>query len=187
MGFCKPLNLSTSTVWCCIYVSPAQSHLTLWDPMDCSLSGSSVHGILQARKLEWVAISFSRGSSRPRDQIHVSHIAGRTLYHLSHQGIPICKVHHEKCWTGWITSWNEGRNINNLRYADDATLIEESKEELKCLFMRMKEWKAGLKLDIQKSKIMASNPIISWQKDGGKMETFLGLQNHWGQWLQPWN
>ena len=88
-------------------------------------------------------------------------------------------------WMNYKLEW--GRNINNLRYADDATLMEESKEELKCLFMRMQEWKAGLKLDIQKSKIMASNPIISWQKDGGKMETFLGLQNHWGQWLQPWN
>ena len=50
---------------------------TLWDPMDCSLPGSSLHGILQARVLEWVAISFSRGSSWPRDWIHVSHIPGR--------------------------------------------------------------------------------------------------------------
>ena len=55
----------------------AQSRPTLCDPMDCSLSGSSVHGILQARILEWVAISFFRGSSQPRDQTQVSHIAGR--------------------------------------------------------------------------------------------------------------
>ena len=55
----------------------AQSCPTLCDPMDCSLSGSSVYGILQARILEWVAISFSRGSSQPRDQTQVSHIAGR--------------------------------------------------------------------------------------------------------------
>ena len=55
------------------------------------------------------------------------------------------------------------------------------------LYEGEREWKAGLKLNIQKSKIMASNPIMSWQKDGEKMETFLGLQNHWGQWLQPWN
>ena len=54
-----------------------QSCPTLFDPMDCSLPGSSVHGILQARILEWVAISFSRGSSWPRDQAQVSHIAGR--------------------------------------------------------------------------------------------------------------
>ena len=55
----------------------AQSCLTLCDPMDCSLSGFSVHGIFQARVLEWIAISFSRRSSRPRDRTQVSHIAGR--------------------------------------------------------------------------------------------------------------
>ena len=55
----------------------AQSCSTLCDPMDCSLSDSSVHGIFQARVLEWIAISFSRGSSRPRNQTRVSHIAGR--------------------------------------------------------------------------------------------------------------
>ena len=55
----------------------AQSCPTLCDPMDCSLPASSIHGILQARTLEWVAIFFSRGSSRPRDQTQVSHIAGR--------------------------------------------------------------------------------------------------------------
>ena len=54
-----------------------QSCPTLWDPMGCSLPGSSVHGILQARILEWVAISFSRGSSRPRDRTQVSRIGGR--------------------------------------------------------------------------------------------------------------
>ena len=53
------------------------SRVRLCDPMDCSPPGSSVHGILQARILEWVAISFSRGSSRPRDQTQISHIAGR--------------------------------------------------------------------------------------------------------------
>ena len=55
----------------------AQSCPTLCDPMDCSLSGSSVHGIFQARMLEWIAISFSRGSSQPRNQTRVSHIVGR--------------------------------------------------------------------------------------------------------------
>ena len=65
------------------------------------------------------------------------------------------------------------RNINNLRYADDTTLMEESKKELKSLLMKVKEEseKAGLKLNTQKSKIMASNPIISWQIDGETMET----------------
>ena len=66
-----------------------------------------------------------------------------------------------------------GRNINNLRYADDTTLMEESEEELKSLLMEVKEEnkKVGLKLNIQKTKIMASDPITSWQIDGETMET----------------
>ena len=76
-----------------------------------------------------------------------------------------------------------GRHINNLRYADDTTLMAESKE-LKSLLMKVKEEneKVGLKLNIQKTKIMASGPKTSWQIDGGTVETvrlyFLGLQNH---------
>ena len=68
-----------------------------------------------------------------------------------------------------------GRNINNLRYADDTTLTAESEEELKSLLMKMKEEseKVGLKLNIQKTKIMAFKPITSWQIDGGKMETVI--------------
>ena len=75
------------------------------------------------------------------------------------------------------------RNINNLRYADDITLVAESEEELKSLLVKVKEKseKSGLKLNIQKM-IMASDPITSWQIDGETMETvtdyFLGLQNH---------
>ena len=73
-----------------------------------------------------------------------------------------------------------GRNINNLRYADDPTLMAERKEEVKSLLMKMKEEseKAGLKLNIQKTKIMASGPITSWQIDGETVETvtdFLSL------------
>ena len=66
-----------------------------------------------------------------------------------------------------------GRNINNLRYADDITLMTESKEELKSLLMKVKEEneKVGLKLNIQKTKIMASGLITSWQKDGETVET----------------
>ena len=66
-----------------------------------------------------------------------------------------------------------GRNINNLRYADDTTLMAESEEELKSLFMKVKEEseKVGLKLNIQKTKIMASGPITSWQIDGETVET----------------
>ena len=68
----------------------AQLCLTPCDPMDCSLPGSFVHGILQTRILEWIAISFSRGSFRPRDRTQVSCPAGGTLYRLSHQGSPFC-------------------------------------------------------------------------------------------------
>ena len=78
-----------------------------------------------------------------------------------------------------------GRNINNLRYADDTTLMAESEEELKSLLIKVKEEseEVGSKLNIQKTKIMASDPITSWEIDGVTVETvadfyFLGLQNH---------
>ena len=98
--------------------------------MDCSPPGSSVRGIFQARILEWVAISSSRGSSQSRDY------------------------------------------INNLRYADDTTLMAESEEELKSPLMKVKEEseKVDLKLNIQKTKIVASGPITSWKIDGETME-----------------
>ena len=77
-----------------------------------------------------------------------------------------------------------GRNTNNLRYADNTTLMAKSEEELKSLLMKVKEEseKVGLKLNIQKTKIMASDPITSWEIDGETAETvtvyFWGLQNH---------
>ena len=77
-----------------------------------------------------------------------------------------------------------GRNIKNLRYADDTTLMAESEEELKSLLMKVKEEseKVGLKLNIQKTKVMTSGPITSWQIDGETVETvtdyFWGLQNY---------
>ena len=87
-----------------------------------------------------------------------------------------------------------GRNIKNLRYADDTTLMAESEEELKSLLMKVKEEseKVGLKLNIQKTKIMAFDPITSWQIDGERVETVAdfilgGLPNHCRWWLQPWN
>ena len=96
----------------------AQSCPTLSDPMDCSLPGSSIHGIFQPRVLEWAAIAFSG-------------------------------------------------------YTDDTTLISESEEELKSVLMKVKEEseKVGLKLNIQKTKIMASDPITSWEIDGETVET----------------
>ena len=87
-----------------------------------------------------------------------------------------------------------GRKINNLRNADDTTLMAESEEELKSLVMKEKEGseKVGLKLNIQKTKIMASGPITSWEIDGETVETVAdfilgGLHNHCRWWLQPWN
>ena len=85
------------------------------------------------------------------------------------------------------------RNLNNFRYADDTTLMAESEEEFKSLLMKVKEEseKVALKLNIQKPKIMASDPITSWEIDGETVEAvsdyFGGLQNHCRWWLQPWN
>ena len=85
------------------------------------------------------------------------------------------------------------RNINNLRHADDTTFMAESEEELKSLLMKVKESeKVGLKLNIQKTKIMASGPITSWEIDGETVEivsdfTFLGSKIAADGWLQPWN
>ena len=119
----------------------AQSCPTICDPVDCSLQGSSVHGIFQARVLEWVAISFSSGSSRPRDRTHVSHIAGRRFtlwatrealyaeYNMPNAGL-------DEAQAGIKIA---RRNINNLRYADDTTLMAKSEEELKNLLMKVKE------------------------------------------------
>ena len=88
--------------------------------------------------------------------------------------IHICRVHRKKSWAVGSKAGIKiaGRNINNLRYADDTTLTAESEEELKSLFMKVKEEseKVGLKLNIQKTKIMASGPITSWQIDGDTVE-----------------
>ena len=104
--------------------------------------------------------------------------------------------------TSWETlGWKKqagikiaGRNINNLRYADDTTLMAESEKELKSLLMKVKveSGKVDLELNIQKMKIMASGPITSREIDEETVETvsdfiFGGLQNHCRWWLQPWN
>ena len=98
----------------------------------------------------------------------------------------------DEAWAGIKIA---GRNINNLRYADDTTIMAESEEELKSLLMKVKEEseKVGLMLNIQKTRIMASSPNTSWQIDGETVETVAdfilggGLQNHCRWWLQPWN
>ena len=69
-----------------------------------------------------------------------------------------------------------GRNINNLRYTDDTTIMAETEEELKSLLMKVRVKKTGLKLNIQKTKIMASGPITSWQIDGGTRTPYLPLE-----------
>ena len=104
--------------------------------------------------------------------------------------------------TSWETlGWKKHKlesslpgDINNLRYGDDTTLMAESEEELESLLMKVKveSEKVGLKLNIQKMKIMASGPITSWEIDGKTVKTvsdfiFWGLQNHCRWWLQPWN
>ena len=126
----------------------AQSCPTLSDPMDCSPPSFSIHGIFQARVLEWGASYIMRNARLDEAQA----------------GIKI-----------------SGRNINNLRYADDIILITES-EELKSLLMKVKEEseKVGLTFNIQKTKIMASGPITSWQIDEETVSDFIwgGLQNH---------
>ena len=84
-----------------------------------------------------------------------------------------------------------GRNINNLRYPDDTSIMAEREEELKSLLMKVKEESenVGLKLNIQKTKIMAFGPITSWEIDGETVSDFIffRLQNHCRWWLQPWN
>ena len=85
------------------------------------------------------------------------------------------RVHHEKCWLDEAQAGIKiaGRNISNRRYADDTTLMAESEEELKSLLMKVKEdsEKDGFKFNIQKTKIMASGPITSWEIDGETVET----------------
>ena len=106
------------------------------------------------------------------------------LYILSPCLFNICRVHHSKCCTGWIKIWTQDcrRSINNLRYADDTTLMTESEKELKSLLIKVNEEskKAGLKLNIQKTKITASSPDTSkhrWRKNGNSDRFyFLGLQ-----------
>ena len=116
--------------------------------------------------------------------------------------IPFMEFSRQEYWSGLPFPYPEdeaqagitiaGRNINNLKYADDTTLMAESEEELKSLLMKVKEEseKAGLKLNTQKTKIMASGPITSWRIDGrnnGNSKRLYsgGLQNHCRGWLQP--
>ena len=162
----------------------AQSCPALRDPMDCSLPGSSLHGIFQVRVLEWVAIAFSSGTTdwfQIGNGVRQGCILSPCLFNLYVEYI-MRNAELDEAQAGIKIA---GRNISNLRYADDTTLMAESEEELKSLLKKVKEEseKVGLKLNIQKTKIMASGSITSWQIDGETVETvrdfyFWGLQNH---------
>ena len=146
--------------------------LILSDLMDCSPPGSSVHGILQARILEWLPFPSPGDLPNPGIKPRSPALQADSLPFES-PGKPW--IHLVKFWAGWNPSWNQDwqGKYNNVRYADDTTLMVEREEELKSLLMMMKEEseKAGLKLNNQKTTIMASGSITSWQIDGGEMET----------------
>ena len=158
-----------------------QSCPTLCDPIDGSSTGSSVPGILQARILEWVAIAFSNVLSRlvitflPRSK----HLLILWLQSPCAVILEPPKIKSATVSTVSPSICHEvaGRNINNFRYADDTTLMAESEEELKSLLMKVKveSEKVGLKLNIQKTKIMASSPITSWEIDGETVSDFIFL------------
>ena len=101
-----------------------QSCQTVWDPLDCSLPGSSVHGILQARILEWVAIPFSRGSSRPRDRTQVSCIAGRcsTLWATREARVPQRKL---------ISNWNPNSNTFSQAQLNTSSICTRKEMQFK--------------------------------------------------------
>ena len=185
--------------------------------MDCSPQGSSVHGILQARRLE--CLPFPPSGDLPNPGIKPTSLMCPTLAGecfttsatWEAQTINTVNVHRlsyqVKCWLERLLLFLKspclfnlcaeyimrnaglyeaqagikiaGRNINNLRYADDTTLTAES-EELKSLLIKVKEESenVGLKLNIQKTKIMASSPITSWEIDGETVETCQTL--FWG-------
>ena len=111
-------------------------------------------------------------------------------WHPAHLTVP-----HTKCWAGWITNWNQDtrRNISDLRYADDTTLMTESEEELKSLLMKVKEdsEKADLKQHSKsKDHGIQSHHFIAnrwWKNENSDRLYFLGLQNHCGCWLQTQN
>ena len=144
--------------------------------MDSSLPSSSVHGSLHTRILEWIAMPSLKRSFPPRNQTCISALQVDSLW-LSHWGSPICTLPNVKCQVGWITNWNQDcwdkyQQPWICRYHSNGRKRRGTKE----LLIKVKEdsEKAGLKLNIQKFKIMASGHITSWQIDrvGGE----------WKQW-----
>ena len=138
---------------------------------------------VKKQQLEW---DMEQDWFQIRKEVHQGCILSPCLFNLYAEYI-MRNAGLEEAQTGIKIA---GRNINNPRYADNTTLMAESKEELKSLLMKVKEEseKAGLKLTIQKTKIMVYSPVTSWQTDGETMETvtdfiFGGLQNHCRWWL----
>ena len=154
-------------------VKVVQSCLTFCDPVECSLSGSSVYRIIQAILLEWVSC-----------------IAGWFLQAELSGKPPLYRVCHAKCWAGWITSWNQDcwEKYQQPQMCRWCHLMAESEEELKSLLIRVKEEieKAGLKLNIQKAKIMASHHFIANRggNNGNRDRLYFGGVP---KSLQPWN
>ena len=151
-------------------------------PMDCSPLGSSVHGILQARILEWVAIPFSKGSSWPRYQTWASCITGRFFTVWVIREACIChsayltsmQVHHEQCWARWITIWNQDcwekyqqpqicrlYHSNGRKWRGTKEPLDDGERE---------EETVSLILNTETTKTMASSPFTSWQMEREKAE-----------------
>ena len=135
----------------------------VWDPLTCLLKNP------YACQEATVRPGYGR-----TDWFKIKKTSKTTLYIVTLFIYLICRVHDEKYLARWTTNWNKtaGRNINNLKYADDTTLVAESGEELKSLYIRVREKNEhiGLKLNIQKTKIIASGPTTSWQIEGEKVE-----------------
>ena len=173
--YCYPAYL-TYVEYCAML---SHSVVSDCDPMDCSPPGSSVLGDSSNKNTGVGCCDALLQGIFPTQGLNpgVLH-SRRILYHQATRE-PWRRVRHAKCQAGIKIS---GTNINNLRYADDTTLMAESEEEPKSLLIRVKEEseKPGLKLNIQKTKIMAFSPITSWQIHGEKVETvtfyFLRLQ-----------
>ena len=159
---------------CCVKV---KSCLTLCDPVECSLPGSSVHGILQARILEWVAISFSRGSSRPRDSTWVSHIAGRRFNlwatreapFLLYRSLLIIEVY-------WNTEWSRAKTNRVLPRkctGHNKHPLPTTQEKTLCMDITRwstpkSDWLYSLQPKMEKLYTVSKNKTRSWL------------------WLRPW-
>ena len=144
-------------------VSVTQLCPTLCDPMDCSPPGSSVHGVLQARILEWVAISFSRGSSWPRDWTWVSRIAGRFFNHLSHQEAPITSLRGSNKINSHMNSSQIFKNKLKKKPTMDYSRV--------CMCMLSHAQPSGLQPPGSSALGISQAKLIPWQTDQFESKT----------------